>query len=130
MAWKKSKFIAATTLSSYEDVFKLIRNQFTTWHARKKAENASRVSWGKYKCAKCLNLVRRDEKQMDHIIPISSTPRIPVNASDINDSHYLSVGKWFFRVFCSQENIQALCMPCHKQKTLQELEERMQRNNK
>ncbi len=57
-----------------------------------------------WKCAKCAELFR-DEKSMevDHIIEIG-----PFNGC-LND--------YAERMFCGQDNLQALCVGCHKKKT-------------
>lgn len=121
---KRNKFIAPTTLKTYTEVFALIRNQFTVWIARKEIEKKARISHGKYKCDACGGLFGRKDRQIDHIIPIGKTPKLPKDLTLLNDSHFIEIGKWFFRVFCPKENLQCLCLKDHKLKSAKEAEQR------
>lgn len=119
---KRAKtFVYPQTLENFTQVFKMIRTQFTVWKARKDCEKLSRVSHGKYKCANCGNIVKRAERQYDHKEPVGETPKVPNDHRFLTDAHFLAVGKWFFRVFCNFNNLQCLCLICHKAKTAKEL---------
>lgn len=59
-----------------------------------------------YRCEKCQE--RTKEIHVDHIDPV-----VPLSGWDGWDSY-------FNRLFCSIDNLQALCKPCHKAKTKQE----------
>lgn len=73
-----------------------------------------------YKCAGCGEGFPAKEVQVDHIIPI-----VPVtgftNWDDLID-----------RLFCEKDNLQVLCLTCHKAKSALEKQERTihNKNNK
>lgn len=81
------------------------------WPPRKEARIASRVSRGKYECAKCKELgvetlYGPKEIVMDHIDPV-----IDVETGFINWDTYIQ------RLFCEAEGFQTLCKGCHEIKT-------------
>lgn len=122
---RKSKYVRAfvypQTLKNYSEVFKMIRTQFTVWRSRKDRESVSRVSHGKYLCEGCKAIVGRKERQYDHIRPIGNTPKVPEDSMMWTEEHFRDVGQWFLRVFCNVNNIQCLCLTCHKAKTAKEM---------
>jgi 5-methylcytosine-specific restriction endonuclease McrA len=64
-------------------------------------------------CARCCQPAKRKDVQVDHIVPVLD-PRLGF----VNFDVYVA------RLFCSLENLQVLCKPCHKIKTNQENEVR------
>lgn len=66
-----------------------------------------------YECAHCKENHPSKNVQVDHVTPIGKQPPWPPNGDGSWD-RYIS------RVFCTQENLQVLCKPCHKTKSKQE----------
>lgn len=58
-----------------------------------------------YKCVKCLELVKIDNLNVDHIECVGSFTSI------------LKFYDFFLRIFCAYDNLQILCKCCHKRKT-------------
>lgn len=72
-----------------------------------------------YKCAACKKQILRSESQLDHITPVT-----PIKGWD-DWNGYIS------RLFCEIEGLkelQVVCKPCHKEKTLAENYERKKYN--
>lgn len=72
--------------------------------ARKQALNRVKVSRGRYQCELCDHITGPKGIQVDHIIPC----RVP--GDDSWDG-------FIKRLFCSQENLRAICKGCHKEET-------------
>jgi ribosomal protein L44E len=66
-----------------------------------------------YTCASCKHEYPAREIQIDHI-----------EAVVIPEEGFVSWDKFISRLFCSKENLQALCVTCHKKKTKEETERR------
>lgn len=64
-------------------------------------------------CAKCGLCFKRKEVQVDHIQPV-----VPIDRPVQDWNEYIE------RLFCSPENLQVLCKPCHQVKCDNEQEER------
>ena len=62
----------------------------------------------RYRCAECDNLFLQKEVQVDHIIGAGSL------------RGYVDLPGFVSRLFCSKEDLQVLCKPCHHIKTQQE----------
>lgn len=77
---------------------------------RNQAMTNARVERGKYVCTHCRGVYGRREVAVDHIIPV-----VPLTGWDGWDG-------FIERLFTG--NIQVLCKPCHKVKTLAENRER------
>lgn len=60
------------------------------------------------KCAICGELFYKKDIHVDHIDPVGKVFNWPI------DETFL---KWFNRLWCSVDNLQALCGSCHKGKT-------------
>lgn len=58
-----------------------------------------------YKCECCFSLIKIDQVNVDHIEAVGSF-------KDIREFY-----DFFMRIFCSFDNLQVLCKPCHKRKT-------------
>ena len=65
-----------------------------------------------YKCNKCLKAFVGKDVQVNHIQPV-----IPVSGFDSWDGVVE-------RMFCEEQGLEVLCIPCHKQVTKQENDER------
>lgn len=59
-----------------------------------------------YKCNSCSNLFIGSDVQVDHIDPVVS----PTEGFTTWDNY-------IERLFCKKENLQVLCLTCHKQKS-------------
>lgn len=70
-----------------------------------------------YKCAKCSGEFTANNVQVDHINPL-----IPVTGFTTWDDVVNNM-------FCEKDNLQVLCLDCHKKKTQQEKEERKKYGN-
>ena len=68
-----------------------------------------------FKCAKCKKSFDRKEVQVDHVEPV-----IPIEKRTVD----LDWNEIISRMFCSAENYQVLCKPCHKEKSDEERKER------
>lgn len=92
-----------------------IRRISYQYPARKEAIKSARVARGQYKCAKCENLFKPGEFQLDHIHPVI-------------DPHegFKDWNTFIERLFCSIEGWQILCLGCHKVKSSYENEIRKQ----
>ena len=65
-----------------------------------------------YACATCSAITTRKECQIDHLIPVT-----PLRGWD-------DWNGFIERMFCDTDNLQVLCKPCHRAKTLEENVER------
>lgn len=65
----------------------------------------------RFRCHQCGKPFSRKEVQVDHIEPV-----IPIGMS-IDDLTWDTI---ISRLFCSPENLQVLCKPCHQKKTNEE----------
>lgn len=61
-----------------------------------------------YKCAKCRKLYPSSNVQVDHIIPV------------VGPEGFTSFDTYIDRLFCSEDNLQVLCKPCHLKKSAAE----------
>ena len=61
-----------------------------------------------YKCNDCEQMLKGAEIKVDHVKPIGTFKE----ADDIKD--------FFFKIFCSYDNLQILCDDCHDHKTVQD----------
>jgi 5-methylcytosine-specific restriction endonuclease McrA len=66
-----------------------------------------------YKCAKCKKLFSASNVQVDHISPVVD-PKVGFKTWDV----YIS------RLYCTIENLQVMCKPCHSKKSKKEKSER------
>lgn len=57
------------------------------------------------KCQRCGSIVDKNNKQVDHIIPVE-----PSSSWD----------EYIQKLFCDVSNLQCLCLTCHKEKTYNE----------
>lgn len=61
-----------------------------------------------YKCNKCKKEFTSSNVEVDHIKPVSSL------------TGFTTWDDYIKALFCSKENLQVLCKPCHKEKTKKE----------
>ncbi len=73
----------------------------------------ARKGRGQYECFKCKNLFSEKFTQMDHIDPVVSV-----------EEGFKDLDTFAKRLFCSDTNLQILCLSCHSQKTALENEQR------
>lgn len=85
-----------------------LRRATYRWKPRDVAKKAAKVSRGLYTCNVCKKVVRDKDKELDHIIPV-----VPI-------SGWVSFDSFIERLFCSQENYQVICTPCHIEKSAKE----------
>lgn len=78
------------------------------WPAFTEARRRARVAYGEYTCAKCGEVCRAKEVQLDHIVPV-----IPLTGWD-------GLEPFAERLFCEPEALQILCLECHHYKTKRE----------
>jgi len=72
-----------------------------------------------YRCELCLKEFTAKDMEVDHIKPVVD-PLTGFESWDV----------FINRLFCEAENLQAICKPCHKVKTLKEKQERKNATNK
>ncbi len=82
------------------------------WPSFGEAKRLARVSRGHYLCAKCGNIYRAKEVQLDHRNPV-----VPIGGWD-------GLEGYCNRLFCAVEDLQVLCTTCHNTKTQAENAER------
>jgi 5-methylcytosine-specific restriction endonuclease McrA len=75
------------------------------WPPRNEAKKLARVERGKYKCAICCNIFGPKEIVLDHNIPV-----VPLEG-------FQDLGHFVESLFCSVDNYNTLCIPCHNSKT-------------
>jgi len=73
-------------------------------------KNGKKKTKVKYECADCGGLFDRTEVDVDHIDPVGST-------------QFLNWDDYINKLFCSMDNLQILCKPCHKRKTKKDVKE-------
>ena len=78
-------------------------------HAVVEAASKSAGHKLKRRCAKCENIFPKGEVVADHIVPVID----PVKGFETWDIYYK-------RLFTTRDNLQALCVNCHKNKTEEE----------
>lgn len=83
-----------------------LRRASRYWWAYSQAEANGRVSRGLYLCASCQEQFKRKDVQIDHVNPVVSTD------GGVND-----LNTYVDTLFCDPENLQLLCVPCHKLKS-------------
>lgn len=86
-------------------VMRVLRRGTYQWPARGIAVADARVTRGVYECASCKGHFKRNEIDIDHIVPV-----IPLSGTD--DWNVI-----IERLFCDSSGLQVLCKPCHKKKT-------------
>ena len=62
-----------------------------------------------YRCASCQQEFTNKDVQVDHIEPVVDPTK-----------GFESWDKFVHGLFCEQDNLQVLCKPCHKEKSLEE----------
>lgn len=83
-----------------------IRRASRFWYAMKEVEEKHRVSRGVYFCGSCNEHFKKQEMQKDHIAPVVPT-----------DGNLAGMDAFIENCLCDTENMQMLCIPCHKLKS-------------
>ena len=73
----------------------------------RRACNKGRQRW-EFQCKKCKKWYKQTEVEVDHVTP----------AGSLKD--YADLPPFVEKLFCSSDNLQVLCKPCHKRKTISE----------
>jgi 5-methylcytosine-specific restriction endonuclease McrA len=71
-----------------------------------------------FKCAKCKRDFPQKDVTVDHIIPV------------VGPEGFVSWDEFIKRLFCSTNNLQVVCIPCHATKTKKETLERKKLSDK
>lgn len=95
-------------------LMRFLRKASYMWPARNEALRDAKVSWGRYKCAECHEIYQKKDIDIDHVNPV-----IDVKGFDSWDNVIA-------RLFCEREGFQILCKPCHKIKTKDETDLRVE----
>lgn len=106
-------------------ILNVLRRGTVTWHGRSEClrshrkevfEGRRHLKTGKkiykyfYQCQKCKTWYRdQDDLEVDHIDPVGKEPRL--EEFDEKIAEYIS------RMYCEQDNLQPLCVTCHKKKS-------------
>jgi len=115
MSWtegRRKAFITSTIRSGfrrYPEKFEVLKEAAVG----KKINSKSGRMALHYKCASCSKSFPTKEVQVDHINPVVD----PIVGFKDWDT-------FISRLFCSKENLQVLCLECHKKKTKSEKEQR------
>lgn len=118
------KYVVPIPLNSMRDVFKMIRSQFVMWHYRKEVKEAGKLGRGKYPCTLCGAVFGPKKINIDHIEPVGETPECVLRPRKLEKVDYEEIGRWIYRVFANKNNLQRICIECHKEKTAREATER------
>lgn len=85
-----------------------LRRASYRWPERTKALGRARVERGVYKCESCGYLGKKNDMQLDHVLPI-----VPIDGWDTWDGYIK-------RLFCQSEGFAVLCRSCHSAKSATE----------
>lgn len=66
-----------------------------------------------YRCAKCKQEFTSKDMEVDHIKPVVSPTK-----------GFVSWDSFIENLFCEADNLQAICKPCHKEKSKKETQKR------
>jgi len=95
-----------------------LRRLSLRWPARTKAKQAARVSRGKYRCSGCNQVVPAGKITIDHQDPVVDP-----------ETGFTDWNTFVPRLFCSGENLRALCKECHHTKSKEENKKRRESAN-
>ena len=84
----------------------LLRRAWGRSFQRQSALKSAKVSYGKYKCAKCRKIFRRKNIQVDHIIPVG---------------RFKDFDTYIEKLFVEPIKLQVLCLGCHSIKTKKDI---------
>jgi 5-methylcytosine-specific restriction endonuclease McrA len=93
-------------------VISALRAKSMLWKPVAETRKKARVGRGRYKCAICNKTFKK--VYVDHINPI------------VGDCGFTTWDSYINNMFCEEDNLQALCESCHKEKTN---EEKIRRKN-
>jgi 5-methylcytosine-specific restriction endonuclease McrA len=79
-----------------------LRRTWSRSKQRQTALKAAKIAYGKYRCAKCREIFRRKDINVDHIIAVGK---------------FKDFNQYIERLFCDARGLQILCRECHKTKT-------------
>lgn len=85
------------------------------WRALKKASIGKKISTKSkrlaehYVCAECKKEFTAKDVQVDHMLPVVD-PKVG----------FISWDTYIDRLYCEEDNLQVLCLPCHKIKSKEE----------
>lgn len=85
------------------------------WPIRSQIKTRARIARGQYKCEICGAVVGPTEIRIDHIESVISL-----------DKGFENWDTYIKRLFCSPDNLQAICLGCNKEKTFLENQLRKQ----
>lgn len=71
-----------------------------------------------YKCAACGKRFKQKEIQLDHIVAVGPTPGSKLAPPGYTWDAFID------RLFCSADNLQVVCKPCHALKTKEQTAQR------
>lgn len=105
-------------------VRKINRN---TWQPRKVVKNRAKVNKSLFRCEHCHCLIYEGESAVNYFNYFEMYAPIVVKMEKVEMDHISPVvdpetgwvdwNTWMERLFCPEENWQALCKECHKTKT-------------
>lgn len=108
----------AKTYNQDRYIIPALRKIWRWYPTRTKVKNRSLQDNGLYKCELCFSEV--DHIQIDHIDPIGTCKR---------ENGKTDYNMFIDRLLCAEENLQAICSNCHKQKTKKENHARRTKTN-
>jgi 5-methylcytosine-specific restriction endonuclease McrA len=76
-----------------------------TWGRSRQRQSAlynAKIAYGQYRCAKCGNIFRRKDIEVDHIDAVGK---------------FKNFDTYIERLFCDSNKLAILCKDCHKKKT-------------
>jgi 5-methylcytosine-specific restriction endonuclease McrA len=110
---KKSEPILSSTDKRFRTVLISVLRRFSRfWEPSNSVLKKARIARGMYQCSLCSKVVGSKEMKVDHIEPV-----VPVTGFTTWDD-------LISRLFCEESGLQAICKPCHDEKTKKENEQR------
>jgi 5-methylcytosine-specific restriction endonuclease McrA len=108
---KKAEPIVSTSDKRFKTTLVSVLRRFSKfWQPKNNVLKKARLSRGVYQCSSCSKVVSNREIKIDHIEPV-----IPVTGFTTWDD-------FINRLFCEESGLQAICEPCHAEKTSKENE--------
>jgi len=118
-AWTEGRFnsFIASTLRSGARRWQPKYDTLNAAKTEKKINHKSGRMAQHYQCELCANEFTQKDMEVDHIKPVVDPKKGFTTWDDFID-----------RLFCESNNLQAVCKPCHKEKTKKEKIKRVKTN--
>lgn len=88
----------------------ILRRGMYRWYHKWTAEKRTHIGRNEYYCEECGMIGPKKSTQIDHRIPVVDPQKGFTSFDDYVD-----------RLYCEANNLQRLCIPCHKEKSANEV---------